>query len=181
MRGWVTALLLLCLPAAGGWAEVFKLPNGSRLELFPVGRWKLAAEDVGEYKIVLMPADERINARAIFSLATEGSDDFPTDEKLLKQMHRVAERLMETGDFVERRPVVKPLYPPQGFGYYALFTDRKLVGRPSVPGDYKMVAIGMIRLAPAVMWKFQVMADGEETPEFQQLLGMGEGAVYTPR
>lgn len=177
----MTALLLLCLPAVGGWADVFKLPNGAQLELFPVGRWKIATEDIGEFRIVLVPQDEHINARAVFSLAFEGSDDFPTEERLQRQIHRVAERFMASGEVAERRPVVKPLYPPKGFGYYTLLTDRKLVGRPPVPGEFKMAALGMIRLAPAVMWKIQVMADGEETPEFQQLLGMAEGALYTPR
>lgn len=182
VKAWMAVCIFL-VAAAAGRAEaftVFKLPNGGRLELFPVGRWALTSEDVGELKIVLMPDSSKINARAIYSVATEGSDDFPTDQKLNEQMHRVSERILASGDFVERRPVVKPFYPPKGFGYYAVMTDRKLVGLPPKPGDYKFFMLGMIRLAPSVYLKVQIMADNEEGEPYQQLLGMAEGAVYTP-
>jgi hypothetical protein len=179
MRTWVAALFLF-LMASGAIAREFKLPNGGRLEFFPVGRWKLASEDVGEIKIVLEADDPRVNARATYSIATDGPDDFPTDEKLRQHMVRVAERVHASGDFVERKPVLKPFYPVQGFGYYAIMTDRKLVGLPPVPGDYKFFSLGMIRVAPGVLLKIQIMADGEETDPYQQLLGMAEGAVYTP-
>ncbi len=179
MKAWVAACLLL-LSAAGGWAEAFRLPNGGTLELFPVGRWKVATEDVGEIRIILMPEDERLNARGIYSIATEGSDDFPTDEHLRVHMHRVAERLLAAGDFVERRPVVKPFFPPQGFGYYTVMTDRKLAAQRPPPGEYRFFTLGMIRLAPAVMLKVQLSADREEDESYQHLLGMAEGAVYTP-
>jgi hypothetical protein len=174
------AVIIAVLAAAGGWAEAFKLPKG-HIELFPVGHWQVASEDVGELKIVLVPNNAAINARAVYSVATEGSDDFPSEDKLLEHMHRVAARLLGAGDFVERKPVVKPFYPAQGFGYYAVMTDRKLVGRPPVPGDYKFFCLGMIRLAPGVYLKVQIMADSEEGAPYQQLLGMAEGALYTPR
>lgn len=183
MKVWMAALCAL-LSASGAWAEaftVFKLPNGGRLELFPVGRWALASEDVGELKIVLTPESSRINARAIYSVATEGSDDFPTEEKLYQQMQRVAERLLISGDFVERRPVIKPFYPAKGFGYYVVMTDRKTANLPPKPGEFKFFALGMIRLAPAVVLKVQISADSEEAEPYQQLLGMAEGAIYTPR
>ncbi|MDQ5980280.1 MAG: hypothetical protein QG602_3256 [Verrucomicrobiota bacterium] len=182
VKAWMAVSIFL-LAAAGGLAEaftVFKLPNGGRLELFPVGRWALSSEDVGELKIVLMPDSPRVNARAIYSVATEGADDFPTDQKLNEQMVRVSERILSSGDFVERKPVVKPFYPPKGFGYYAVMTDRKLVGLPPKSGDYKFFMLGMIRLAPSVYLKVQIMADHEEGEPYQQLLGMAEGAVYTP-
>lgn len=177
----MVAVLFVLLSAAGGWADAFKLPNGGRLELFPVGRWKVSSEDVGELKIILTADNPHINARAIYSLSTEGSDDFPTDEKLHEQMQKVAERILASGDFVQRKPVVKPFYPTQGFGYYAMMTDRKLVGRPPVPGQPKFFTLGIIRLAPSVYLKVQIMADDEEAEPYQQLLGMAEGAAYTPR
>ncbi len=179
MRLWIAALILV-VAATSGAAKEFKLPNGGKLEFFPVGRWKLASEDVGELRIVLEADDKRVNARAVYSIAAEGTDEFPTDEKLRQHMVRVAERAHAVGDFVERRPVIKPFYPVQGYGYYAVMTDRKLVGLPPVPGDYKFFSLGMIRVAPGVLVKIQIMADGEETDPYQQLLGMAEGAVYTP-
>jgi hypothetical protein len=176
------AVLFLCLLAApAGRAEVFRLPNGARLELFPVGDWKIRSEDVGEYKILFAPEHESINAVATFSISTEGSDDFPTHDKLTKQIAKVAERLTASGEFVERRPEVKAFYSSQGFGYYVMLTDAKLVGRAPVPGDYKKVCLGMIRLAPSVLVKVQILSDGEDTEGFQQLLGIAEGLAYTVR
>jgi hypothetical protein len=176
---WAAGWFLLAA-AAGAWADAFPLPNGGRLELFPVGKWRLSTEDIGEIRFILMPSDPKINARAIYSIGTEGGDEYATDDKLRVQMTRVAERLLASGEFVERRPVVKPFFPQQGFGYYAVMTDRKLVGRPLVPGDYKVVCLGMIRLAPGVMLKVQVLGESEEDSAYQQLLGIAEGALYTP-
>lgn len=173
--------MLLFLSATGGFADVFKLPNGGRLELFPVGKWKVASEDVGELRIILIAANPRTNARAVYSVATEGSDDFPTEDRMHRQVWQVAERMLLAGDFVERKPTLKPFYHNQGFGFYALMTDRKLAGRPSAPGEFKFLSLGMIRLAPAIYLKVQIMADDEEAEPYQQLLGMAEGAVYTPR
>jgi hypothetical protein len=183
MKTWMAVCLFLVAATSGpaGAFTVFKLPNGSRIELFPVGRWRVASEDVGELRIVLMPENPKISGRAIYSVSTEGSDDFPTDEALRQQMHRVAERILASGDFVERRPVVKPFYPGKGFGYYTVMTDRKLADRTPPPGEYRLFCLGIIRLAPGVYLKVNVMADSEEAEPYQQLLGMAEGAVYTPR
>lgn len=179
MKAWAAGWLLLAA-AVSARADAFPLPNGGRLELFPVGKWRLVTEDIGEIRFTLMPENPRINARALYSIGTEGGDEYPTEDKLHEQMTRVAERLLTGGEFVERRPVVKPFFPQQGFGYYTVMTDRKLVGRPMVPGDYKVVCLGMIRLAPGVMLKIQVLGEGEENPAYQQLLGIAEGAIYTP-
>lgn len=179
MRLRLATCLLLAIAAIAR-ADPFPLPNGGRLELFPVGHWRLSTEDIGEIRFTLVPENAGINARAVYSIGTEGSDEYPTEEKLYEQMTTVAERLIAGGEFVERRPVIKPFYPQQGFGYYTLLTDRKLVGRPTVPGDYKLVCLGIIRLAPAILLKIQVLGDGEEDPAYQQLLGMAEGAIYTP-
>lgn len=179
VKVWVAVLFLFL--SATGFADVFKLPNGGRLELFPVGKWKVASEDVGELRIILIAADPRTNARAVYSVATEGSDDFPTEEKMHRQVWQVAERMLLAGEFVERKPTLKPFYPNQGFGFYALMTNRRLVGRSPAPGEFKFLSLGMIRLAPSVHLKVQIMADSEEAEPYQQLLGMAEGAVYTPR
>lgn len=181
VRALAAVLLLAMLAAPAGRADVFKWSNGARLEIFPVGDWEIRSEDVGEFKILFAPKSRDINAVATFSISTDGSDDFPTHEKLTKQIAKVAERLSASGEFVERKPAVKAFYSAMGFGYYVMLTDAKLVGRPVVPGDYKQVCLGMIRLAPSVMVKVQILSDGEDTEGFQQLLGMAEGLTYTVR
>lgn len=44
-----------------------------------------------------------------------------------------------------------------------------------MPGDYKNVSMGMIRLSAGVMIAVQSLSDEEKTGEFQELLGAVEG------
>jgi len=175
MKHALMAVLVLAGSVVGGRAEVFALREYGRLELFPVGEWKFASEDVGELKIAIAPKQKGINAVAMLTVAAGGPDEYPTEAKLARQLTGVAQRMAEGGEFAERKAPLKPFYRQQGFGYYFMFTDAKLVGKPSVPGDYKKVCLGMIRLSPNVMVRLQILSDGEETEAFQQLLGMVEG------
>ena len=169
------AILFSPLLALGGLAEVFPLREYGKLEFYPVGEWKFGSEDMGDLKIVIAPKRARDNAVASLSVAAGGGDEFPTEEKLARQLNEVAQRLAAGGEFVERKTTLKPIYCAQGFGFYFMFSDAKLVGRPVVPGDYKRICLGTIRVNANVMVRFQILSDGEETTAFQQLLGMIEG------
>lgn len=171
----ILVVLLLSLAALIGRAETFKLRDHGRLEIYPVGEWKFGSEDVGEVKIVIVPKFARDNAVATLSVAAGGPDEYPTEAKLARQLIGAAQRLAGSGEFVEKKTQLKPIYHQQGFGYYFMFTEAKLVGKPSVPGEFKKVCLGMIRLSPTVMVRVQILSDGEETEAFQQLLGMVEG------
>ena len=169
------AILIFSLLVLGGQAEVFPLREYGKLELYPVGEWKFGSEDMGELNIVIAPKRARDNAVATLKVAAGGQDEYPTDVKLSLHLTEVAQRLAAGGDFSERKTILKPIYCSQGFGFYFMFSDAKLVGRPVVPGDYKKICLGMIRVNANVMIRFQIMSDGEETEAFQQLLGMIEG------
>jgi len=168
-------ILLLALPALGGWAEVFPLREHGKLEFYPVGEWKFGAEDMGDLRIVIAPKLARNNAVATLTVAAGAPDEYPTEEKLARQLTEVSQRLAASGEFAERKVPLKRIYSQQGFGFYFMFSDAKLVGRPVVAGDYKKVCLGMIRLNASVMLRVQILSDGEETEAFQQLLGMLEG------
>lgn len=169
------AVLLLSLAALVGRAESFKLREHGRLEIYPVGDWKFGSEDVGELKIVIVPKHAKDNAIATLSISAGGPDEYPTDAKLARHLTIVAQRLAGSGEFVERKTTLKPIYHQQGFGFYFMFTEAKLFGRPSVPGEFKKICLGMIRLSSTVIVRVQILSDGEETEAFQQLLGMVEG------
>lgn len=169
------AILLLLLPVAVGWAETFVVRDHGRLEIFPVGEWKFSSEDVGELKIVIAPKRARDNAIATLAVVAGGPDEYPTETKLMRRLTEIAQRLAESGEFVERKALLKPIYHQQGFGYYFVFSDAKLVGRPVIPGDFKNVCLGLLRLGPTILVRVQILSDGEETEAFQQLLGMVEG------
>lgn len=169
------AALIFSLLAASGWAEVFNVPAHGRLELFPVGEWEIRGEDQGDLKIQLKPKSPRANAGGTITVTAGGLDEYPTKAKLARKVMATGQRIAETGQFVESTAPVKPFYCKQGFGYYFTLTDPNLVGKAPVPGDYKHLTMGMIRLAPGVVLEVQILSDGEKTGEFQQLLGMIEG------
>jgi hypothetical protein len=177
----ILAVLLLSLAALGGRAETFKLGDHGRLEIYPVGEWKFGSEDVGDLKIAIVPKLARDNAIATLNVAAGAPDEYPTQAKLAKQLMGVAQRLAESGEFVERKTTLKPIYHQQGFGFYFILTDAKLVGRNPVPGDFKKVCLGMVRLSSSIMVRIQILSDGEETEAFQQLLGMIEGMELKAR
>jgi len=171
----ILAVMLLFLPALAGLAETFPLRDYGKLVIYPVGDWKFGSEDVGELKIAIVPKRPQTNAVASITVAVGGTDDYPTEEKLTRQLAEVAQRLAASGDFAEKKVQLKTIYCTQGFGLYFMFSDAKLVGKPVVPGDYKKICLGMIRMNANVMIRVQIMSDGEETEGFQQLLGMIEG------
>lgn len=171
----ILVVLVLSLPAASGLAETFSLREHGRLELFPVGEWKIHGEDQGDLKIQLTPKSPKANAASEITVTAGGSEEFSTKAKLSRQVAEAAKRMLESGDFVESTATIKPFYCKQGFGFYFTLTDPKLVGQKSVPGDYKQVTMGMIRLSAGVMVEVQILSDGEKTEAYQQLLGMIEG------
>lgn len=180
VRG-ILAALFLILAAAVGRAEVFYLRDYGLLEIFPVGQWIIRGEDVGEYKIVMVPKQAGINAVATLTVVAGGRDEFPTVAKIERQLQSTAQRLQASGEFSDRKATLKPIYHQQGFGSYFVLTDAKLVGRPAVSGDFKKVCLGLIRLGPTVMVRMQILSDGEETEAFQQLLGLIEGMELRPK
>lgn len=174
MRALLAALILL-FPAASGLAEIFNLREQGRLELFPVGEWNIRGDDQGDLKIQLTPKSPRANAAGEITVTAGGPDEFSTKARLSRQVTEAARRMLESGEFVENTATIKSFYCKQGFGFYFTLTDPKLVGREPVPGDYKQVTVGMIRLRAGVMAEVQILSDGEKTGEYQQLLGMIEG------
>ncbi|MDI1336344.1 MAG: hypothetical protein PSU94_09205 [Lacunisphaera sp.] len=174
MRGWLAALFLSFL-TAGLSPDTIDLHEYGKLTLYPVGDWNIHSEDLGDIRIRITPQDRKVNAACLLVVAPGGPDDFPTPEKLVERMQLSATRLRKSGDYAETKLNVKPFYRQSGFGCYYTLTDRKLVGKPPAPLEYKQITLGLIRLSPTVVARLQIMSDGEETQPCQQLLGMVEG------
>ena len=174
MRAILSALILVSA-AAGGFAETVNLREHGRLELFPVGDWNIRSEDQGDIKIQFAPKNPKANAGCTLNVSAGGTDEYPTKAKLSRKVAETAQRMAESGEYGDTTPAVKAFYSKQGFGFYFTIVDPKLVGKDPVPGDYKQVTVGLIRLSPTVMVEVQILSDGEKTEEYQQLLGMVEG------
>ena len=169
------AVLILSFPAVTGLADVFNLREHGRLEIFLVGEWNIRGEDQGDLKIQFTPKSPKANAGCGLTVSAGGPDEFSTKAKLSRKVSETARRMVESGQFAETNPALKSFYCKQGFGFYFTLTDPKLVGKEPVPGDYKQVTIGLIRLSPGVMVEVQIVSDGDKTEAYQQLVGMIEG------
>lgn len=175
------ASFLMAFGATLAAAATFDLGKYGRLELYPVGEWKIQIEDVGDLKVTFAPKTAGVNAVAQMTIAAGGADEFPTLEKLQAEIVAVGERMIAAGQFVESAPKLKLFYPKQGFGSYFVLTDPRLVGKDPVPGDFKTITVGMIRANAKIMIRVQILSDGETTDGFQQLAGMVEGMEWTEK
>ncbi len=177
----IVAAFLVVLGVAQVAGETFDLGKYGKLELYPVGEWKIQVEDIGDLKVTFTAKTAGVNAAAQMTIAAGGADEFPNPEKLQSQVIGVGQRMIEAGQFVESEPKLKKFYPKQGFGYYFVLTDPRLVGKEPVPGDFKTVMAGIIRENDKIMVRVQILSDGETTDGFQQLAGMVEGMELTAK
>jgi hypothetical protein len=178
MKKLVTFFLLL---AAGVSAQVETLNFGSRgkLTIYLPGDWKTASTDMaGTYTVTLTPRKESVNASCTIAVTFPDVDRFDTKNRLKLRVEADAYGHAEAS--VEGKAYAKEFTLANGYGFYCSFTDPELRGKPSQPGNYKVMSVGKIRLSPQVLVDVQIMADGFRDEPYQQLLGAIEGMEFTP-
>lgn len=75
---------------------------------------------------------------------------------------------------VEKTPKTIKLQLKKGFGFYAIFTDASLVGKPPEPRNYKISAPGMIKLNKETLLATTLFSDDKDSQEFAALIKMLE-------
>jgi hypothetical protein len=176
MKKIVTLFLLL---AASALAQVETLDFGARgkLTIYLPGDWKVGTTDMaGTYTLTLTPKKESANASCTIAVTFPNEDRFDTKGRLKLRVEADAYGLAEGS--VEGKAIAKEFSLASGFGFYCSFTDPDLRGRPSQPGNYKVMSVGKIKLAPDVLMDVQIMADGFRDEYYQQLLGAIEGMEF---
>lgn len=73
----------------------------------------------------------------------EGAKSIKTPEELSKFAEMVYQKYAPTS--VEGKVIPKAIKTAKSFGSYASFTDKKLVGKPIDPNDFKCMTLGFIR------------------------------------
>ena len=173
---------LLFLWAAGTLCgEVAELNLGTRGVLtlyFPDG-WKASVTEMGgQATLTVMPVDDdAVNATCTVAVTFPERDAFARRDRLKQQVEADAFSLLQSGA-VEGRGEADAFLLGSGFGFYCSFVDPNLRGKPPIKGDYKVVSIGKIRLAPDVLASVQILADSFTDQPYQQLLGAIEGMEY---
>jgi hypothetical protein len=174
-------IALFLLTIAGAAAQVETLDFGSRgkMTLYLPGDWKVASTDMaGTYTVTITPKKESVNASCTVAVTFPEVDRYDTKNRLKLRVETDAYGLAEGS--VEGKAIAKEFSLTSGYGFYCSFTDPELRGKPSQPGNYKVVTIGKIRLAPEVLVDVQIMADGFRDEPYQQLLGAIEGMEFKP-
>ena len=175
----LTVLFLLTLAPAFAQVETLNFGSRGKLTLYLPGDWKVASTDMaGTYTVTLTPKKESVNASATIAVTFPDVDRFDTKSRLKTRVEADAYGLAEMS--VEGKAIAKEFSLTSGYGFYCSFTDPELRGKPSQPGNYKVMTVGKIRLAPDVVVDIQIMADGFREEPYQQLLGAIEGMEFTP-
>lgn len=164
-------------------AQVHTLDMGARgkLTLYLLGDWKVNETGIAEqYSLTFQPAKQSINTECKIEVSFPETDRFDTKARLKLRVEADCKVYEEMS--VEGKAYGKEfsLNVSGAYGYYCNFTDASLRGRPSKPGDYKVVSAGKIRLGPAVLVDVFIGADAFRDETYQQLLGAIEGMEFTP-
>jgi hypothetical protein len=164
-------------------AQVQTLDMGARgkLTLYLLGDWKVNETSIAEqYSLMIQPTKESKNAECKIEITFPDADRFDTKARLKLRVEADCRQFEE--ESVEGKAYGKEftLGVPGAYGYYCNFTDANLRGKPSKPGDYKVVTAGKIRLNAEVLVDVFIGADAFRDETYQQLLGAIEGMEFTP-
>jgi hypothetical protein len=175
----IIALFLLAIACADAQVETLDFGPRGKLTIYLPGEWKVGSTDMaGTYTVTLTPKQESVNASCTISVTFPEVDRFDTKARLKLRVEADAYGMAE--ESVEGKAIAKEFSLGTGFGFYCSFTDRELRGKPSQPGNYKVLSVGKIKLSPTVLIDVQFMADGFRDEAYQQLLGAIEGMEFTP-
>jgi hypothetical protein len=93
----------------------------------------------------------------------------PVDrEKVRANLTQLAEKFVAAS--VEKKITVKEFALSSGYGAYCVFTDAKLVGKPSQPNDFKIMAPGSAQLSEDVVAAITLLADSATDATFLAML-----------
>lgn len=176
-------IVLLFALASSALAQVQTLDLGShgQVTFYLLGDWKVSETSIADqHSLTFQPAKESTNASCKIEVTFPDTDRFDTKARLKLRVE--ADCRVYEEESVEGKASAKEfsLSAPGAYGYYCSFTDANLRGRPSKPGDYKVVSAGKIRLAPDVVMDVFLGADAFRDEAYQQLLGAIEGMEFTP-
>ena len=169
------ALITSCLHAQ----QTLDLGPRGQVTLFVLGDWKFEKAKKDEATILtISPTKYSINASATLVVMPPENDGYDAKPRL--KMRVEAECMGWAEQSVEGKAVAREFTLTTGYGYYCSFTDPELRGKPPEKGNYKVMSVGKIRLAPDVLMNVVIHADGFRDEPYQQLLAAIEGLEFTP-
>lgn len=168
---------LLALPLAGLRAELFPWPeHGTVTVIAPVG-WKIEnRSDAESFNLQVTP---RSAAAAVMQLTLLTPADLPPMSKTLIQGQLISGTQQYVAASVEKKLDLKPLALAQGYGWYAQFTDASLVGKPPIPGNFKMLRTAMAALDTQTVALATLNFDDPQAPEVEAMQSILNSLRFT--
>lgn len=176
-------LALFLFSAAGSLAQMQTLDLGSRgrLTLFLLGDWKVNTTNIAEqYTMTIQHVKESANANCKIEVTFPETDRYDTKARLKLRVEADCKAYEDESVEGKARAKELTLAVPSAYGFICNFTDANLRGKPSQPGNYKVVSAGKIRINAQVLVDVFIGADGFAEEAYQQLLGAIEGMEFSP-
>ena len=175
----LAAVFWFSIACASAQVETLNFGSRGKLTIYLPGDWKVVSTDMaGTYTVTISPRKESTNASCTVAVTFPDVDRYDTKNRLKVRVE--ADAYPHAEGSVEGKAIAKEFTLATGYGFYCSFTDPELRGKPSQPGNYKVMSVGKIRLSSQVLVDVQIMADGFRDEPYQQLLGAIEGMEFTP-
>jgi hypothetical protein len=160
------ALLTLSLPIH---AETVDLGPRGKFSITPPKDWtcSVTKEQDNGCAIMLTPP-ESVNARCLINIVFVPKEEPMTKDDVRDKVLLIADQFVEAS--VEKKKDLRDFALTTGYGYYCLFTDASLVGKPPEKEKYKIVAVGMIHFSDDLAAAVSFLADDPGSPEFAAMM-----------
>ncbi len=173
------AALLLVTATSALHAEDFDLGKPGRLSMALPAGWKATSQEIPGVGVnITVRPEAPLNMACKLTVLFLPSDQEITAEQMIERWKGSLGPLAQGS--VEKEPKVEQLKLKTGVGAYTCFTDASLVGKPSEPGNYKVMAPGMIFLTKGLGIATTLFADDKSGEEFAGVVKMLESITLKP-
>jgi hypothetical protein len=174
-----SVLVALISGCCGLLADEFDLGTHGKLRIDVAPNWVAQGDSSGApgYNITIKPNNE-VNAAARITVLYLSGNSSISDTEMQTRFASSLEKLASGS--LETRADLKRLKLASGTGFYASFTDASLAGKPSQPGNYKVMTNGMAKLGDDLVLALTLFSDDKTSPEYVAGMKMFESVKLTP-
>lgn len=172
MKNPLLTVALLTLLAVTGVAEKLDLGSGKSAQISVPDTWKAAGLPPSAPGMPTVGTNIRFitkngsNDAVLITLLTVPDDSFAEKDNLQALIEESTQQF--AAGSVERKVSLKEIRIAGKSGYYCIFTDANLVGKPTAPDDYKTLTSCFVYLGDEVLLAATVFSDDVSGPAYSE-------------